>query len=130
MESLKPRPDPRPAKRKTEPLPAVIHARSIKVTVVVDQESFPFKAVPAVGTPGAKTAQLPFVVRVEGGHALHVTLKGGTLQRFAQTFRDNPQGGAALLAGKLSEDGKAIVEAGITFQPKVAAPPPDAPGDN
>lgn len=116
------RPQP-PRKRQGDPLPAVIHGRGVKVTVVVEPESFPFQMVPAVGTPGGKTVQVPFVIRIAGGKALNVTLKGGTLQRFAQTVQDNPQGGAAVIAGKLADDGTSIIEAGITFQPKAVDGP-------
>ncbi|HIE1296415.1 MULTISPECIES: hypothetical protein [Burkholderia] len=96
----------------------VIHARAVKVSVVVDVERFPFDAVPPVGTPGAKNAQLPFSICTPAGRIVKTTLKGGTLQRFVQAVRDNPAGGAAVIAGRISDDGKSILDAGITFQPK------------
>ncbi|WP_410199508.1 hypothetical protein [Burkholderia cenocepacia] len=90
----------------------------MKISVVVDVERFPFGVVPRVGTPGAKNAQLPSSIRTPAGRVVKTTLKGGTLQRFVQAVRDNPAGGAAVIADRISDDAKSILDAGITFQPK------------
>lgn len=99
-------------------VPAVIHARKIQVTIVVDRERFPVDAIPPPGTPGVKNAQLPCVVRADGGLTLKTTIKGGTLQRFVQSIREHPQRGAALLAGRLSDDCTTMIDAGISLQIK------------
>jgi hypothetical protein len=100
---------------------ASITGKSVKLTVVLDLDDFPFSEIPPLGTPGGKERRFSFDIGV-GGRVFATSFKGAALQRFAQSIKENPQGGTALIQGKLSDDGKAILEAGIIFQPTVAKP--------
>lgn len=101
---------------------ATIAIKTVKVTIPVDAELFPWTLVPVPGTPGGKNLIVDIDLDYgDGAGTLRVSLKGGGLQKLLNAHNASPQGGYVVIQGKLANGGKSLLDAGGVYQPKKVA---------
>ncbi len=94
----------------------LVPIKAVKVTIAIPEDAFPWKIVPAPGTPGSKSQMIDLTLSYDEGSTISATIKAPNLQRVLAA-KQLASGGYLVFQGRLADGGRSMMDIGVVYQP-------------